>query len=54
MYFYFGTDNFIILGLFILASAFSLLTMVGVFALCVKIFLALKYIRGYIKRRGEK
>jgi hypothetical protein len=54
MYIYFGTDNLIILGLFVLASAVALLLGVCVFALSVKILLVLKYIKEYIKRRGDK
>ena len=50
MYIYFGGDNFIILGLFLLVSMF----LTGLLFLSVKILLALKNIREYIKRRGDK
>ena len=50
MYIYFGGDNFIIFGLFLLLSAF----LTGILFLSVKILLVLKYIKEYIKRRGEK
>jgi len=50
MYIYFGGDNLIILGLFLLLSAF----LTGLLFLSVKILLVLKYIKEYIKRRGEK
>ena len=54
MYFYFGGDNLIILGLFIFVSVLALSIGVGVFFVSVKILLAVKYIIGYIKKRGEK
>jgi len=54
MYFYFGTDNFLILGLFVLASVLALLVGLAIFALSVKVLLALKNIKEYIKRRGDK
>ena len=54
MYFYFGTDNFLILGLFLLFSLLMTLVGLAVFGLSVKILLALKNIREYIKRRGDK
>ena len=54
MYIYIGTDNFVILGLFVLSSALALLVGICIFALSFKILLALKYIKEYIKRRGDK
>jgi len=54
MYFYFGTDNFLILGLFLLFSGIMTLIGLVVFGLSVKILLALKNIREYIKKRGER
>jgi hypothetical protein len=50
MYFYFGGDNFIILGLFALLALF----LSGFLVLSVKVLLALKNIIRYIKKRGEK
>lgn len=50
MYIYFGGDNLIILGLLLLLSTF----IVGFLAITFKIFLALKGIKEYIKRRGDK
>ena len=54
MYFYFGGDNLLLSGLFALASILVLLVGLGAFLLCVKILLVLKYIKEYIKRRGDK
>jgi len=54
MYFYFGTDSFMILGLFVLFAIVATLVGLVVFALSVKILFALKYIKEYIKRRGDK
>jgi len=54
MYFYFGTDNFIILGLFGLFSFLITIIVLAVFGLSVKILLALNKIREYIKRRVDK
>jgi len=54
MYFYFGGDNLLISGLFLLASFAVLLIGLSIFAISVKILLVLKYIKEYIKRRGDK
>jgi len=50
MYFYFGGDRLIILGLFVLFSLF----LSGLLLLSVKILLVLKSIIRYIKKRGER
>ena len=54
MYFYFGGDNLLILGLFALASILFAIASFGAFLICIKILLALKSIKKYIKRRGDK
>jgi hypothetical protein len=50
MYFYFGGDNLLILGLFFLASLLGF----GAIFFSVKILLVLNKIKEYIKRRGDK
>jgi hypothetical protein len=54
MYFYFGGDNLLILGLFFLASLLCLLLGFGAIFFSVKILLVLNKIKEYIKRRGDK
>jgi hypothetical protein len=54
MYFYFGSNSDLTLGLFTLVSVVSFLLIASIFALSVKVILLLKYIIGYIKKRGEK
>ena len=54
MYFYFGGDNLLISGLFALVSVSFVLVGFGAFLICVKILLVLRYIKDYIKRRGDK
>ena len=54
MYFYFGGDNLLISGLFALASVLVLFVGLGAFLISVKILLVLRYIKDYIKRRGDK
>jgi hypothetical protein len=54
MYFYFGSNSDLPLELFTLVSVVSFLLIASIFALSIKVILLLKYIIGYIKKRGEK
>ena len=49
MYFYFGGDNLIILGLFVLASILFVVIGLGAFILSIKILFLLKKIKEHIK-----
>ncbi len=54
MYFYFGGDQLIISVLFVIVSIAILGGFMALFALYFKILVALKNIKEYIKRRGDK
>ena len=54
MYFYFGGDQLIISTLFLIVSIIVTGGFLALFVLSFKILIALKKIREYIKRRGEK
>jgi len=54
MYFYFGGDQLIISILFVIVTIVFTGAFLTLLAVSFKILVALKKIREYIKRRGEK